>query len=68
MPGFDLANILVAFQIAYVKGLCILTAVLLGPWVGAKILFYVNHPEGKFLIFYDLILLMHFTFIGMHYI
>ena len=60
MPGLDLANILVAFQTAYVKSLCILTAVLLGPWVGVQIMFYSNHPPGKSLPVYNLAVLILF--------
>ena len=61
MPGLDLANILVAFQTAYVKSLCILTAVLLGPWVGVQIMFYSNHPPGKSLPVYNLaVLILYF--------
>ena len=46
MAGFDLAYILVAFQTAYVKLLCIVTAVCLGPWCGFQIAHHGPHPEG----------------------
>ena len=46
MPVFDIANILVAFQIVYVKILCIFTTILLGPWTGIQIYLYSNHPPG----------------------
>jgi len=45
MAGFDLAYILVAFQTAYVKLLCIVTAVCLGPWCGFQIAHHGPHPE-----------------------
>ena len=46
MPGLDFANLLVAFQIVYVKVLCALTTVCLGPWSGIQIYLYSQHPPG----------------------
>ena len=46
MPGLDIANLLVAFQIVYVKVLCVLTTVCLGPWSGVQIYLYSQHPPG----------------------
>ena len=51
MPVFDLAHLLVAFQIAYVKFLCIFTSIFLGPWTGIQIYLYGGHPEGTKLSF-----------------
>jgi len=45
MPVLDLAHLLVAFQIAYVKILCIFTSIFLGPWTGIQIYLYSKHPE-----------------------